>query len=260
MSSSNEQPAFRGPLYQTDLSQTPLPEILVTIHRYKVPGLVECRRDAELKRIHLDRGHIIFAATNQMHESLGDKLLREGHITREQYDASIAMKKRTGKRHGVTLLEMRLIDPTVLANAVREQILEIVWSIFGWTSGQVSFSPGRDKGVEFVKVDVPIGDAIMRGVRNMPDVKSLVTRLGSKTTLFARTGDDGGGVHLADDERHLLDQVDGRRNFYDLVSTPPLKAADNVRILYGLFALKIIEPREPKGVKVQVRVEGGKPA
>jgi hypothetical protein len=27
-----------SPLYRTDLAQTPLPEILVTIHRYGVPG------------------------------------------------------------------------------------------------------------------------------------------------------------------------------------------------------------------------------
>ncbi|HXG57918.1 MAG TPA: DUF4388 domain-containing protein [Thermoanaerobaculia bacterium] len=250
---TSEQPAFRGPLYQTSLEQTPLPEILVTIHRYKVPGLVECRRDEEIKKIHLDRGRIIFASTNQLRESLGDKLLREGHITREQYAASIAMKKKTGKRHGVTLVEMRLIDPQVLANAVREQILEIVWSIFGWTTGQVSFSPGRDKSVEFVKVEVSVADAIMGGVRNMPDVKALVSRLGPKTTIFAKTGEQPEALTLGSDERHLLDQIDGRRSFYDLVSTPPLKAADNVRILYGLYALKMIAPKEPKGVKVQIR-------
>ena len=60
----------------------PLAEVLVKIHRYRAPGRVDCRRGDEVKRIYLDHGQIIFATTNQLAESLGDKLLREGRITR----------------------------------------------------------------------------------------------------------------------------------------------------------------------------------
>src|SRR5436305_14836812 len=93
-------PSTATPLYQSDLAQTPLPEILVTIHRYKAPGVVECRRGDVVKRIFLDRGQIIFAATNQLSESLGDKLLNAGRLTLEQYDASLVRARETGKRHG----------------------------------------------------------------------------------------------------------------------------------------------------------------
>src|SRR5512141_723324 len=99
-----------APLYQTDLAQTPLAEILVTIHRYKVPGLVECRNEDQVKRIYLDKGRIIFATTNQLSESLGDMLLAEGRITRPQYDESVQRLKLTGKRHGTTMVEMRIIS------------------------------------------------------------------------------------------------------------------------------------------------------
>src|SRR5690242_9990800 len=88
------------PLYQTDLAQTPLPEILVKIHRYKVPGAIDCRRGTEHKRVFLDRGHVIFATTNQITESLGDRLMREGRLTQEQYDESVRRMKVTQKRHG----------------------------------------------------------------------------------------------------------------------------------------------------------------
>jgi hypothetical protein len=109
--------------------------MLVTIHRYKAPGVIECRRGDVTKRIYLDRGHIIFATTNQISESLGDKLLREGKLTHEQYDDSVKLLRTTGKRHGVTLVEMKIITPQELFRAVREQLQEIVWSIFTWDSG-----------------------------------------------------------------------------------------------------------------------------
>jgi len=38
--SDDPQPSS-PPLYQSDLAHTPLPEILVTVHRYRVPGIIE---------------------------------------------------------------------------------------------------------------------------------------------------------------------------------------------------------------------------
>ncbi|MEA2415638.1 MAG: hypothetical protein QOI58_2295, partial [Thermoanaerobaculia bacterium] len=78
----------------------PLAEVLVKIHRYRAPGRVDCKRGDEIKRIYLDHGQIVFATTNQLAESLGDKLLREGRITRRQYEESVARARETGSRHG----------------------------------------------------------------------------------------------------------------------------------------------------------------
>jgi hypothetical protein len=245
-------------LYHTDLAQTPLPEILVTIHRYRAPGVVECRRESVAKRIYLDRGQIIFATTNQISESLGDKLLTAGRITREQYDASLVRVRETGKRHGVTLVEMGILSHEELFVAVREQIEGILWTIFGWDSGAVTFVPGRDKHLEFVKVEIPVPRAVLNGVRMMPDARALVARLGVKTTLYAQTGVVNEDLILAADEQALLDAVDGKRALYELVNMPLLSAADNARVLYAFVTLGLIETREPRQIKVQVRTEGGK--
>ena len=242
-----------APIYQTDLAHTPLPEILVTIHRYKAPGAIDCRRGDEMKRIFLDHGRIIFASTNQRTESLGDRLVREGRITQTQYDASVERMKITGKRHGVTLVEMGMLTADELFILVRDQIQAIIDSVFGWTTGTISFTPGRDKNLEFVKVDISVPDAIVRGVRLIPDAKGLVSHLGTKTTYFDRTNATIEEMHLGADEQHLLDAVDGRHALGDLVNTPPLPAGENARILYAFSALGMIAPCDPRGVKVQVK-------
>lgn len=251
-------PEPAAPLYQTEISQMPLAEVLVKIHRYRAPGRVDCKRGDEVKRIYLDHGQIVFGTTNQLGESLGDKLLREGRITMRQYEESLTRARETGNRHGTTLVEMKVLSTEDLFVAVHEQIEEIIWPIFGWDSGTVSFTAGRDKKQEFIKVNIPVPMAIMRGVRNVADARPLVARLGTKATLFARATGHTEGLVLDEDEQRLLDAVDGRKVLYELVNIPPLAASDNARILYAFFALGLIVPREPRQIKVQLKTDGGK--
>lgn len=256
---SNSDPASSSaaPLYQTDLSQTPLPEILVTIHRYKAPGTIDCRRGSELKEIFVDGGHIVFASSNQVRDSLGDKLLREGKITREQYEESVRQLVDTGKRQGTILNEMNLLDSAELVKSVREQIEEIVWSVFAWDAGSVGFTPGRDRHTEFVRVDLPIPQAVLNGVRHMPDAKMLIARLGGKTTVIQRTEAPVEELTLDEHEQRLLGLVNGRRTLFELVNTPPLSPGLNARILYAFLALQLISTKDPAPIKVQVKTTGG---
>lgn len=245
------------PLYQTDLVQAPLPEILLKIHRYKVPGVIECRRGAETKRVYLDEGHIIFATTNQVVESLGDTLVRERRLTQEQYEESVRHMKLTGMRHGVTLVNMGLLTKEQLFTTVRAQMQEIIDSMFEWSFGAVAFTPGRDKekAIEFVKLDLSVPNAILRGVRRIVDGRALVARLGEKATLFERTATRYDDLTLSADEQTLLSAVDGKRALFQLVTATHDQGA-NARLLYGFLTLGLIARREARQVKVQIKIEG----
>lgn len=251
-----DQPSAAKPVYQTDISNTPLPEILVTIHRYKAPGVVECRRGNEHKEIFLDRGHIIFASSNQVRDSLGDKLLRDGKISQEQYDESVRRLVSTRKRQGTILTEMNVIAAEELSDVVREQIVEIVWSVFAWDAGAVSFTPGRQKQQEFVKTDIPIPQAILQGVRRVPDPKPLLSRIGTKATILVRTDKELEDLTLDENEMRLLDACDGSHALVDLISMGPLSASNNARILYAFFALQLVAVKAPDRVKFNIRTAG----
>ncbi len=244
-----------APLYQTDLTQTPLPDLLVKIYRYKAPGRIECRRAEMVKRIFLDHGSIIFASTNQIAESLGDRLLCEGRINLEQYNESLRLVRQTGKRHGVTLIEMGVLTAEELFEAVREQIEAVVWSIFAWDHATVTFNPGREKHLEFVKIDLPVPQAVLRGVRHMPDARMLLSRIGTRTTLLERSKEPLGGLVLTEDEKAILSAARGKTPLFDLVNITPNMPADNARILYGLFALGLVAPKE----HVKIQVKAGRP-
>ena len=75
---------FRG-----DLSKTPLPEVLQTVHHYRVPGVLVARRGDVEKKIYIWDGDVIFATSSDRSESLGNVLLAKGRLTQEQFDESV---------------------------------------------------------------------------------------------------------------------------------------------------------------------------
>lgn len=251
MSSNASQSLFKG-----DLSQTPLPEVLVTIHRYKAPGVVECVRPGETKHIYIDEGNIIFATSTNIADSLGIRLLQQGLITQAQFDESVVRLKESGaKRQGVILVEMRAIEPKQLFVSVKEQVQDIVWSVFEWAEGTVSFQPGRDRTQEFIKLNFPTRQAVIQGVRRIADARTLVARMGKKATVLARVADaDFSNLALTPEEQVQYELVDGKKALYELIQYGPLAPAENAKILYALHALRLIQVTEPSGIKVKVRV------
>ncbi|MHB0969196.1 MAG: DUF4388 domain-containing protein [Thermoanaerobaculia bacterium] len=241
-------------LYRGDLAQTPLPEILFTIHRYKAPGIITCTRDEETKQIFVDAGRIIFATSSLIADSLGDRLLNLGLITREQYDES-ARRLGEGKRQGAILVEMGAIQPKDLFINVRDQVQDIVWSIFSWERGTVTFEAGRERVSEFIKLNLSIPQAVLQGVRRVPDPRALLMRLGGKTTLLHRTPDaDFSELTLTPEEEALLAQIDGKKPLVDLTNAGTLPPPVNAKLLYAFFALHLVAVRTPNIIKVQLGV------
>lgn len=243
-------------MFRGDLTQTPLPQVLLTIHRYRAPGVVECEREGVTKRIFIDNGNIIFASSSDLRESLGDYLLRSGKITQEQYDQSVKrLKLEPNRRQGAILVEMGALEPKELFVAVIEQVQSIVWSVFAWETGFVRFEPGRERDLEFIKLNIPTPQAVLEGIRRQPDAKPFLARIGTRITILCRNDDDDlPKVVLTEAEQNLLAEVDGKKSLMELIALPFQSAAENARALYALFALKIIEVKSSRPLKIQLRV------
>lgn len=245
--------------YRSDLSGTPLPEVLLTIHKYRVPGTIDCSRDEERKSIYIDQGNIIFATSSETSDSLGDRLLAKGVISQQQYDESVSRLQAPGnrKRQGTILVEMGALQPRELFVSVLDQVQAIVWSVFEWETGAVTFAPGRDKHTEFIKLSIPTPEAVLEGVRHRGDPKRLLGRIGKRTTVVERTsGRPPEDLSLEPSEMEFLESVDGKKTLADIVAAGPVPPPQAARLLYAFFILGLLRHREP--TKVQFRTVGRK--
>ncbi|MHB8800350.1 MAG: DUF4388 domain-containing protein [Thermoanaerobaculia bacterium] len=237
---------FRG-----DLSKTPIPEVLQTVHHYRVPGVVVVRREAVEKKVYIWNGDVIFATSSDRDESLGNVLLGDGKLTREQFEESVrrlieAREIEGARRHGAVLVDMGLLTAEELFAAVTRQVRGILFSLFEWDEGEVTFSVGRFRTDEIIQLEIPTRQAILAGVKAVRDARKTAALLGPSWTIFdpcwkpAELGD----LALDTGELRLLQQVDGTKTLRELVGLGPSDAAQNAKLLYAFYVLKLISRRD----------------
>ncbi len=235
----SEEASFQ---YRGTLSEVALPEILYTIDRFQVPGLMEASRPGSVKKIFLREGNVVSASSSDLTDSLGHHLERSGLITSQAFAQAMAERQQTNKRLGVLLIERGLLTPAQVYQAIRQQIEAIVWSLFDWAEGEVRFKIGGFRTPDAIRIQLPMRQVILRGIERSQNAKTLVARLGRKETVFEpsfRT-EDLIETALDTDEMRLLALVDGRRSLFDICTQGPRGVAENGKLLYAFHALQLI--------------------
>ena len=244
--------------YRGDLAVTPLPEILATIGRYRVPGALSVGTGPRFRRIYLDGGDVVFATSEEPEVRLGTYLIRQGTLLEEAVRSAEELLAGDGVRLGQILLRLELVDQATLDAAVAEQVHAIVWGAFEWDSGDVHFEVGPRPDDGPVRLALPIPELIVGGVRRSHSVRRFVERLGSGHSVLERTNTDAPPDLFGAGEAEFLDLVDGKTPVKELCQKGAGTEKENARSLYAFFCLDLVRIREAGGVrKLQWKTEGG---
>jgi hypothetical protein len=246
--------------YRGDLSEMPLPEILATIHRYQVPGIVSVSRDGRARRIFVEDGLVVFAASNERDLGLAAFLLNQGLLDAETARMAEERRARDGLRMGQVLLQMGVVTPERLNAAISGQIREILLGAFEWDAGEAVFEAGARRSADFVRVDLPIPEILVAGIRRTVNVKRVVQRLGSAQTALERV--QGPELALFSPlEQKFYRAVDGKTPLQQLCSLGPGSQAENARLLYAFFCLGLLRKMRVAATgakRIQYKTEGGR--
>lgn len=247
-------------LYEDDLANSPLPEILATIEKYKIAGVLTVKDFRFERKIYIFDGKIIFATSTNPDERLGEFLLYKGIITKAQYDESVVRLKRGEGRQGKILVNMKVLTPKELFLYVQDQIAEIVYNLYNFEEGKVYFELGKFKEEEIIKLSIPIKKAIFEGIKKIKNPKRCLQRLGNKTAIYESVFElkDILGLSLNPEETKLLQMVDGKKSLYEIITKGPLSQGMNARILYAFFVLHLISKKSDGLIKIQWKTEGDK--
>ncbi len=135
-----EKSVFRG-----RIEDIPLPDIIQILQITSKSGaLVLHRGDEQVGAVVFRDGNVVQALNTEAYQSLGDRLVSGGAITREElHDTLRYMARFPGMRVGDALTERGLVSRERIEDEVKTQIAETVERLMRWTDTDFEFRLGK---------------------------------------------------------------------------------------------------------------------
>jgi hypothetical protein len=250
-----EQPIFEG-----DLRRIQIADVLSFISMIRSSGKLLLRQGRLERSLHWKDGEIVFASSNSPDQSLGQFLLRNGKITEPQYHEST---RRVGPnlRHGKVLVQMGAISPNDLWWGLKNQALEIIYSLFTWNEGSFSFVEAAEEVLsERIALSINTSSAIMEGIRRIDESVRIREKITSLDMIFAKVAvevPDFEGLEMSEDEVALYNNIDGTLTVRDLIAKSELTDFEVTRMLFQLLMARLIDiaPEEKESRPALLDVE-----
>jgi uncharacterized protein DUF4388 len=232
-------------ILEGDLSRIALPDVLGFVSMVRGTGKLVMRNEKLERTMVWKDGEIVFAQSNSPEHSLGQFLLRNGKITQEQYEES-RQKITPTMRHGKVLVQMGALSPKDLWWGVKNQALEIIYSLFHWDSGRFSFYENTEEmSAEKIVLQLNASTVIMEGVRRIDETARIREKITGIDMVFAKVeglAPDFEELDMNETEVEIYNNIDGRLSVRDLIGKSELTEFEVTRILFQLLSARLIEP------------------
>lgn len=186
-----------------------VPDLLWDLCRRKSSGVLSLTARGITRRVYIDAGRIVFAASGDPNDRLGELLLRDDVITLDQLEAAIA-KLPSGKRLGTILVEAGHLSPDNLVRGVLAQVRGIVLGLFPIEAGEYHFAEGPLPTEEVVTLGMKTAEVVLQGIRQIRSFTRIRGSVGSPQTRY-RLDDDWrrtlDGLEIRDGERMLVQRI-----------------------------------------------------
>jgi hypothetical protein len=232
------------PIFEGDLRRIQIADVLSFISMIRASGKLVLRQARLERTLHWIEGEIVFASSNSPDQSLGQFLLRNGKISQQQYDDS-KQRIAPNQRHGKVLVQMGAISPNDLWWGLKNQALEIIYSLFTWSDGTFALVDAAEEVLnERIALSIHTSSAIMEGIRRIDESVRIRERITSLDMVFAKvTGEvpDFHSLEMSEDEIAVYNNIDGRVTVRQLIGKSELTDFEVTRILFQLLMARLID-------------------
>ncbi|HMA25439.1 MAG TPA: DUF4388 domain-containing protein [Gemmatimonadaceae bacterium] len=230
--------AIRG-----SLKEASLPDVLQLLAMGRKTGCLSVTHRSSFGNIYFDRGRICYASIVNRRDRLGDVLVKSGVVTQAQLETAIGLQnRRRDERVGQLLVEMGALTTQELNDAIEVQIQEAVYYLFTWNQGTFNFEadvvPDRHDHV----VSINPESLLLEGARRVDEWGLIEKKIPTFDIIFEvdRPKTSVSEVQLTNEQRMILELVDGSRDVQAIVDASGLVEFEVGKALYGLMTTGFI--------------------
>jgi len=231
------------PSLQGSLESFKLPDVLTFLNATRKSGTLVAESDGHECQVFFDNGALVFARSNQESFRLGAILLRKKKISRAQADEIERLMAADGARFGQIAIQQGILTEDQLRDFLKIQVSEILYDSFVRKGGTFRFADAMELPSYAVTIAVDLQNLIMEGARRIEEWEECVRLLPDESVIFRVVANpDTEKITLSLDEWKILFLVNGSRTLAELVHDADDDPLRVYRVVYGLFANKLIEP------------------
>jgi hypothetical protein len=187
-----------------------VPDLLWNLCRHRSTGVLHLTSRDITKRVYFDAGRIVFALSGDPNDRLGERLLRDGLITLDQFEGALSQLS-SGRRLGTILVSAGHLSPDNLVRGVLQQVKGIVLALFPLEEGEYAFVEGPLPTEEVITLGMRTAEILLQGIRQIRSFSRIRKSVGPLSTRFQLSPtwhEVLDGLDIRDGERMLLKRLD----------------------------------------------------
>lgn len=167
-----------------------LADIFQLIGLQRKTGVLTLRSKEDVVTISFLDGKIVGADSlnKRLEDRLGQVLLKSKAISREALERALAVQRETLERLGHILLSHGILTKEELANALQQQILQIIYRTFRWQDGDYHFA--QETSVDYdqeLVTPMPTESILMEGARMLDEWPIIEKKIPDRTAVYLPT-------------------------------------------------------------------------
>lgn len=229
---------------QEDLPWQSVPGLLFQLHHGQFSGTLALMAKNVQTLVHFEDGTIVFVERGLPEHALGQILLRNGTITREQFDRVItrltqSIVEKEGKRIGDCLIELGILGAEELDKALKDQMSKKLISCFRWRAPRFYLTQSNSRGAEFVDIKSrPLEQLILQGTKAYFDqdrLQNMLVRIMDSYPYLTEQGKTRACCFgLSDSELRFIVSLTGERPIEAIITNGSLPPSRSLQLLAAL--------------------------
>ncbi len=236
--------------------------LLREINENKLTGILRLERGNIIKEIYFSDGEPINARSNMTRETLGRVLLDRGYISQEDYNQSLEMMGKTGKKHGEILMEMGVL-PIGLKKALQMQAEDRILDVFTWEEGTYRFIERKDISKLIESLNLNSAKIIYEGVIKKAPIsilENIMREYSKKKLVFNESSPILTRTNIRPSHLEFLRLFDGEKTVEEVVKSSGMNINQASRliligVLLDLLHLKHEKEEIPPPAEIEEEVK-----
>lgn len=227
-----------------DISVISVAEVLQLLELQRKTGtLLVATRGGEVSVV-INDGAVGLARSRGLRDEflLGRYLIASGILTRETLE-SVVKNNSSQRPLGERMMELGLATETQVRTALERQTSELVYELVRWKTGRFAFEVGvPDEAAHQVALHIPMTALVMEGFRRVDEWRLIEGTFDFDEVLYRdeiaidRLGHDD----LTEQERIVLNAIDGERTVREIVEDTKGNSFDLCKILYQFVNSRLV--------------------